>query len=198
MSQNNFALASHISPDNISSAFRLAFRHHPAGVAILTAEGNDGPVAVTVSSLISVNASPPLVAFSLSSASRSAIELLCARTLVIHFLRRTDKALALLCASSGSDRFGGHVAWERLPTGEPRYSNVDTWFRARMGSRLPVEGATLVTAEILGGHAAPGSTPDDALVYLDRRWHGLEPEDESFGNAPYMETQAIGAWRFWT
>lgn len=29
-----------------------------------------------------------------------------------------------LCASSGADRFPPGGAWERLPTGEPRYATV--------------------------------------------------------------------------
>jgi flavin reductase (DIM6/NTAB) family NADH-FMN oxidoreductase RutF len=157
--------------DRISDAFRHAFRHHPSGVAILTTQGRAGPVAVTISSLISVSAEPPLVAFSLSSASRSAAEFLQAETLVIHFPRHADQALALLCATPGSDRFAPGVAWEPLPTGEPRYSAVETWFRARIRDRLPVDGATLVTAEFLDGRAEPAEAA--VLVYLDRHWHGL-------------------------
>lgn len=56
----------------ITDAFLAAFRHHPSGVAIITAEGPEGPVAMTVSSLISISAAPPMVAFSLSAASSSA------------------------------------------------------------------------------------------------------------------------------
>lgn len=197
MTQNHLASIAEPSPDHLSSAFRRAFRHHPAGVAILTAQGRNGPIALTVSSLISVNASPPLVAFSLSSASRTTAELLEAETLVIHFLSRTDKDLALLCATAGCDRFGDDVAWERLPTGEPRYSNVRTWFRARLSDRLCVNGATLVTAEVVGAQVAPDQCADDALVYLNRDWHGLTPEDETIGNAAYMEASALGVWRFW-
>lgn len=197
MSQDNFAPTAVLTPDGLSSAFRKAFRHHPAGVAILTADGRDGPIALTVSSLISVNISPPLVAFSLLSASYSATELLKAETCVIHFPSRHDKALALLCASAGSDRFGADVPWQRLPTGEPRYTDVETWFRARLTNRLLVEGATVVTAEILEGNASENRTCDDALVYLDRQWYGLQPEDELLGESAYMQVPVLGAWRFW-
>ena len=30
-------------------------------------------------------------------------------------------------ATPGADRFGPGIAWTRLPTGEPRYTNVSTW-----------------------------------------------------------------------
>lgn len=158
--------------DSLPQAFREAFRCHPAGVAILTADPGTGPVAMTVSSLISVSATPPVVAFSLSARSSSAAGLLAAGTLVIHLMRFADLDLAQLAATSGADRFGPGVAWERLPTGEPRYTNVGTWFRARLRGTLPVDGATLVAAELLEGAVAPAAErPEtDSLVYLDRRW----------------------------
>jgi len=53
----------------MTEAFLAAFRHHPSGVAIITAEAGEGPVALTVSSLISISATPPMVAFSLSASS---------------------------------------------------------------------------------------------------------------------------------
>lgn len=198
MRQENFASSSFPTSSDLSNAFRKAFQHHPAGVAILTAEAPDGPLALTVSSLISVNASPPLVAFSLSAASYSAAKLLEAETLVIHFPSRSDKELALMCASRGTNRFGHDVAWQRLPTGEPRYTDVETWFRARLTNRLPVEGATLVTAQILNGSVAAQRACDDAMVYLNRQWHSLQPEDDPFDNVLTSQAAAVGAWRFWT
>jgi len=55
-------------PHPMTEHFREAFRRHPAGVAVITADPGDRPVAMTVSSLISVSAAPPIVAFSLSQA----------------------------------------------------------------------------------------------------------------------------------
>lgn len=46
--------------------FKFAFRHHPAGVAVVTADAGDGPVAMTVSSLSSVAIAPPTLVFSAS------------------------------------------------------------------------------------------------------------------------------------
>lgn len=158
----------------------MAFRCHPAGVAIVTADSASGPVALTVSSLISVSAAPPLVAFSLSQRSSTAAAMLTAETVVIHLPRFADLSLAQLAATSGADRFGPGVDWGRLQTGEPRYTAIGTWFRARLRGTLPLDGATLVAAELLHGEVAPpGDQPErDSLVYLDRRWHRLrEPED---------------------
>lgn len=162
----------------LSETFREAFRCHPAGVAVITADPGDHPVALTVSSLISVSAAPPVVAFSLSSKSSSSGPLLLAETMVIHLLRFSDLELARLGATSGVDRFDGSIPWERLPGGEPRYTGVTTWFRARRLGTLELEGAVVVAAELLEGATVPGaSTPEaESLIYLDRRWHRLREE----------------------
>ncbi|BBE74389.1 flavin reductase family protein [Oharaeibacter diazotrophicus] len=167
-------------PNPMTDAFREAFRRHPAGVAVITADPGERPVAMTVSSLISVAAAPPVVAFSLSTRSGSSEPLLRAETMVIHLLRFSDIDLAQLCATPGAERFGTAAPWERLPTGEPRYTAVATWFRARRLGTLPIDGATLVAAELLDGEVRPGDDPPEAhsLVYLDRRWHRLHKELE--------------------
>lgn len=151
-----------------------AFRHHPAGVAIITADPGDGPVALTVSSLISVSAAPPTVAFSLSDNSTSAGAVRRAETIVVHFVRRDDMELARLCATGGKDRFGPDVRWARLETGEPHYPEVALWFRAAIREQFVVPGACLVSAELL--EVSPRLNEphrDDALVYANRAWHGL-------------------------
>lgn len=158
----------------VMEAFLAAFRHHPSGVAIITADPGDGPVALTVSSLISISVAPPTVAFSLSDASSSARSVKRAETIVVHFIRRADMQLARLCATSGADRFGADVQWSRLETGEPYYLQVDLWFRAAIRDQLATPGARLVTAELL---SVPDLWPemhlDEALVYANRNWHGL-------------------------
>lgn len=171
-------------PDHLAEAFFGAFRHHPSGVAIITADAGEGPVALTVSSLISVSPAPPTIAFSLSASSSSARVVERAESVVVHFVRRSDMALARLCATSGSDRFGPGVAWDRLPTGEPFYPQVDLWFRAALRDKLPVPGACLATAELL--EASPRWTlagAQEPLVYANRAWHGLHPLADA-GRAP--------------
>lgn len=165
----------------LADSFREAFRCHPAGVAILTADPGDGPVALTISSLISVSVAPPTVAFSLSARSSATEGLLRAETLVIHMAGHADLAVASLGATSGIDRFDAGVPWDRLPTGEPYFPGVGTWFLARRVQALPLSGATLVVAELVhGANARPnGPAADHALVYLDRRWHRLQGEAAS-------------------
>jgi flavin reductase (DIM6/NTAB) family NADH-FMN oxidoreductase RutF len=163
-------------PATLTEAFFTAFRHHPSGVAIITGDAGRGPAALTVSSLMSVSASPPMVAFSLSALSSTAKTIEQAETVVIHFVRRRDMALARLCATSGADRFGPDIRWDRLATGEPYYPEVYLWFRAALRDRLVVAGACLVAAELLSvSQVVEEPQTDDALVYANRAWHRLGP-----------------------
>lgn len=164
-----------ISPPDLSAAFREAFRHHPSGVAVISADPGDGPVALTVSSLISVSVSPPTVAFSLSSRSSTAAALRRAESMVIHFMRLENMHLAQLAATSGADRFGPGVNWARLPSGEPYYPDVRIWFLARPLHELSVQGATLIVAELTEGRVADSDPlpEDNSMAYLNRQWHGL-------------------------
>lgn len=159
--------------------FRDMFRRHPAGVVVITAAGKAGPLALTATSLISVSADPPAVVFSLSSQSTSAAAFLEAEHVVIHFIRTSDRSLAERCATKGLDRFGPGAAWELLPTGEPRFVGVTTWFRARVSRRIDVHGSTLVVAEPVEGaalsEARSGWATEQPLVYVDRQWRMLGP-----------------------
>ena len=160
---------------DMSSAFRDAFRLHPEGVAIISTDFHGQPIALTISSLISLSTRPPTVTFSRSAKSSSSAAIRQAQTVVIHLLRLEDMALAQLCASSEADRFDPGVNWTRLSTGEPLYSDVGVWFRARIVNELAVAGATLVVAEWLDGHADKNDAPPEetSLVYLNRRWYGV-------------------------
>lgn len=160
----------------VAKAFVAAFRHHPGGVAIITGDPGDGPVALTVSSLISVSLEPPTVAFSLSEASSNAGRLGQCKTVVVHFVKRKNMQLARRCATSGAARFGHEVEWGRLATGEPYYAQIELWFRAAIRGRLAAPGASLVTAELLSASAVDREPhEDEALVYANRAWHGLRP-----------------------
>jgi flavin reductase (DIM6/NTAB) family NADH-FMN oxidoreductase RutF len=154
--------------------FRHAFRAHPAGVAIVTADAGDGPVAMTVSSVASVSIDPPTLMFSASGISSSTPTIRRAETVVVHMLAADQIALAKLGARSGAARFGDDVEWGRLPTGEPYYPGAN-WLRGRITHRVDVNGSTLVVVEAI--QAKPFDGDDTAeplpLVYHNRSWHVL-------------------------
>lgn len=153
--------------------FKFAFRHHPAGVAVVTADSGNGPVAMTVSSLSSVAIDPPTLVFSASPLSSAAPTIREAETVVVHLLASDQVDLARLGATSGADRFGDDIAWGRLPTGEPFYPEATEWIRGRVSRLVEINGSTLVIVEAL--ETKPRDMAEEStqlpLVYHNRSWH---------------------------
>jgi flavin reductase (DIM6/NTAB) family NADH-FMN oxidoreductase RutF len=157
--------------------FKAAFRMHPAGVSVITADAGNGPAAMTISSLTSVSTEPPLVTFSLSALSWSTPVFLESDTVVIHLLGSEHLWLAQLGATGGVDRFADTSAWTRLPTGEPVFRETYAWLRGKIVHRLEAGNSVICVA-----HIVQASVPDaDAvtaetsapLVYHGRTWHQL-------------------------
>ena len=161
-------LESGLSPADL----KLAFRHHAAGVAVVTADAGDGPVGITVSSLFSVSAEPPLMVFSIANTSSSAATVQRAETLVVHLLGSQHLAIARLCSTPGVDRFADTSIWRRLPTGEPHFPDVPVWIRGRVINRMEAGNSTVIAIHALESERVddPGTTP---LVYHNRTWHAL-------------------------
>lgn len=155
-------------------AFKAAFRGYPSGVAIVTADAGDGPVAMTVTSVFSVSAEPPLLAFSASAASSSTPTIRTAETVIVHIPGADRLDLAKLAATSGVDRFPDGL-WTRLPTGEPVYPGVHAWIRGRIVNQLEAGTSTVFVVEALNS-SEPGSADARVarpLAYHNRTWHVL-------------------------
>ncbi|MEF2978880.1 flavin reductase family protein [Subtercola sp. YIM 133946] len=160
--------------------FKAAFRNHPAGVAVITADAGDGPVALTATSVFSVSAEPPLLVFSVSELSSSTPTIRRADTVVVHLLGADQIDIAKLGATSGIDRFADTSIWTRLPTGEPYFPAAHAWIRGRIVNQMDAGGSTVVAVQALETHAPKaGDEAADAslahpLVYHNRTWHRLD------------------------
>ena len=165
------------------SRFTVAFRTHPAGVALVTADAGHGPVALTATSVSSVSVDPPMLTFSVSDASSSSLTLVAADTVVVHLLTADQLHLAQLGATSGIDRFADTTLWRRLPTGEVYFPQAHVRIRAQITQRVRAGTSCVLIAHALetsgpgveGG--AAGTRPETAaqapLVYHNRTWHSL-------------------------
>lgn len=161
------------NPEELSAGFRSAFRSHPGGVAILTADAGNGPAGLTATSVCSVSVDPPAVAFSLSAISSAAPTIRAARTVVVHLLDADQLELAKTFSTSGIDRFADASTWDRLPTGEPYLPPAAAWMRGEIAGTLDIGGSALTVVRVLEVHVRDhreGSTP---LVYCNRTWHRL-------------------------
>lgn len=157
-------------PEWVSAAeFKSVFRRHPAGVAVITFVDGDRLVGFTATSVISVSADPPVLAFSIDSSSSSWPTLARARRLAISFLAASQVDLSARFATRGIDKFadGG---WSRLPSGEPVLDGSASWVRGEVLQRTPVGRSFLVSVLVL-----EASPPTDVapLVYHDRAYHAV-------------------------
>jgi flavin reductase (DIM6/NTAB) family NADH-FMN oxidoreductase RutF len=158
--------------DGLSAAdFKLAFRNHPAGVAVITADAGDGPVGLTATSVFSVSADPAILVFSISGQSSSAPTIEKADTVVVHLLGADQLDVAKLFATSGVDRFADRSSWHRLVTGEPVIHGVPVWIRGQIIDRMSAGGSTIVAVHALQAHLPEHDVAP--LVYHNRAWHHI-------------------------
>jgi flavin reductase (DIM6/NTAB) family NADH-FMN oxidoreductase RutF len=150
--------------------FRQVFRRHAAGVAVVTTDAGRGAAGVTVTSLASLSAEPPLLSFSISAAASVWPHLRDADTAVVHLLGGGHTELARTFATSGIDRFGAPTRWRRLPTGEPVLDGAAAWLRIGIEHRHPAGGAHLVIGRVISGELSDAGAP---LLYHDGTFHVL-------------------------
>lgn len=161
----------HLSADD----FKAAFRGHPGGVALITADAGDGPVALTATSVASVNVDPPLLMFSVTTLSSATAVIVKSSTIVVHLLDAGDIELAQRGATKGIDRFADESLWQKLPTGETAFTGARAWLRCRIINQMDANGSTVIAAEALqlglNRQVGEESTP---LAYVNREWHRLD------------------------
>ncbi|MDQ1043265.1 flavin reductase family protein [Streptomyces sp. V4I2] len=154
------------SPDLL----RSVFRRHAAGVAVITARGDAGPVGFTATSLTSVSAEPPLLSFGIGTGASSWPAVAETDHVGVHILGEHQQDLAATFARSGADRFGAATAWREGPEGVPVLDDVQAWLLCRIAARVPAGDHRLVLAEVvLGDSTGPGRP----LLYHQGRFHGL-------------------------
>lgn len=161
----------HVSADD----FKAVFRGHPGGVALITADAGAGPVALTATSVASVNIDPPLLMFSVTTISSATSVIVKSDTVVVHLLDVDDIPLAQRGATKGIDRFGDASLWQKLPTGETAFTGARAWVRCRVINQMDASGSTVIAAEALqvsiNRQVGDDSTP---LAYVNREWHRLD------------------------
>lgn len=158
-------LDTHLSPDE----FKTVFRQHPAGVAVVTLRGPHGHVGFTATSVISVSAAPPLLAFSIAGTSSSWAALAEAGTLAVSFLAQDQDDVSARFATSGIDRFAAG-GWTELPSGEAVIDGAVSWLRGRVVERTPVGESFLVSVRAVESRTHTDVTP---LVFHDRTYHRI-------------------------
>lgn len=151
--------------------FRSIFSDHATGVTIITLSDGSGPRGFTASSVISVAAWPPLIAFSISRSCSVAPVLDAASTLVVNFLGGEHADLARRFAHSGIDRFDG-VEWRTTASDDPFLLCAAAWMRCRIRQRHEAGPSDLVVVEAVDGGQSPYAQA--GLVYRNRGFYALQ------------------------
>lgn len=148
--------------------FKQVFRRHAAGVAVVTV-GGTRPYGLTVTSLASVSAEPPVAIFSIGTAA-SAWPMIAAQDgVVINVLADDQAEVSRRFATRDVDRFAD-VRWFRLPTGEPVIDGTLGWLHGRITHRIPIGSSFLITVEIDQVRIDPSRAP---LVFYNQEHYRL-------------------------
>lgn len=152
------------------SAFLTAFSLHPAGVAVITANGKHGaPVGFTATSLASFSAVPPRASFNIAQHASSYSALAVGARVLLHFLAENQTAIARQMAGDAALRFDG-THWAVDGAGLPRISGVRAVLEAHVVAINEVGDNASVVVEIDGGESNDDCAP---LVYVERRYHAV-------------------------
>ncbi|WP_281154188.1 flavin reductase family protein [Streptomyces sp. HYC2] len=149
---------------------RAVFRRHAAGVAVITARGDAGPVGFTATSLTSVSAEPPLLSFGVGTGGSSWPAIAATDHVGVHILGEHQEELAATFARSGADRFGAPTAWREGPEGVPVLDGVLAWMVCRVVTRVPAGDHRIVLAEVVLGDPTGAGRP---LLYHQGRFSAL-------------------------
>lgn len=170
--------AAEVAQAELSADFRSAFRHHPGGIAIIAAAGDDGPVGMTASSVASVSVTPTTLLFSLMRSSRSAVAVLEADALSVNLVNARHAELAQAFAQRGADRFTPEQGWEYLPDGTPALTDASASLIGHVTHTVELGEAVVVVAEITEVRTGD---PGDALVYRNRAFRTLPADTPADG-----------------
>ena len=149
------------------SAFKLAFRRHAAGVAVVTGRTPDGvPVGFTATSLASLAAVPPLATFNRARISSAWPAIAGTDHVVVHLLGARNRGLADRLSGPHDARFTGDH-WHPGPLGLPLLDDVSAWMLGRIVERVPVADNAVVVVQIEDGGLG---AEDEALLYHERTY----------------------------
>lgn len=157
------------SQPSAQRALRDAFSTFATGITVVTALGADGkPVGLTVNSFSSVSLEPPLVCWSLRSASPLVGCFTIGSSLSIHVLRQEQQHLARQFSRSVANRFEG-IPWQVGPAGAPVLGDVLARFDCQIDSIVEAGDHRMLLARVLAHSSQPGSP----LLFAGGRFRSL-------------------------
>lgn len=136
-----------------AARFRDAMAQLPGPVSVISALAGDRPHGTTVSAVISLSLTPPMILVSLDRHSDLLAIITATRTFGVNVLSASQTDLALRFAGKGTGKFDG-VAWE-LVQGAPRLPGTSAWLRCGVADLVDGGDHVVVLGEVTGADAAP-------------------------------------------
>jgi flavin reductase (DIM6/NTAB) family NADH-FMN oxidoreductase RutF len=141
-----------------------------AGVTVVTARGEDGPLGMTVSAVTSLSARPPLLLACLRDGSRTLAAIRAHGAFAVHLLREEQHDLAVRFASpatTASQRFAGTDP--RRILGVPVLAGTLAWSVCLLDDVRRYGDHHIVVGRVAAVHVGGGRP----LLWHDRRFRSL-------------------------
>jgi 3-hydroxy-9,10-secoandrosta-1,3,5(10)-triene-9,17-dione monooxygenase reductase component len=141
------AISSSAAAEELS--LRSVLSHFPTGVVVVTADGGDKPVGMTLQSFLSLSLDPPLVLLSVAKTSISWPKIAAAGRFLVNVLSEGQADTARRFATSGIDKFVGVGHTHRGDLGGPLLDEVAAWVDCSFEAEHDGGDHTIVVARVL-------------------------------------------------
>jgi flavin reductase (DIM6/NTAB) family NADH-FMN oxidoreductase RutF len=161
-----------------SEEFRLALRHFPAGVTIVTIRAGEETHGLTVSAFASVSAEPPLIMVIIENRHHAYTMLEQPEAVfAVNILGETQSELSNRFAwVKDEDRFA-QGDWTTATTGAPILADALAWLDCRIHARYPAGSHTIYVGEVNASHVPKQEAPP--LIYWNRGYRKLHLHAEA-------------------
>lgn len=165
-----------VDDPDLRTADCLAFyRKLAAGVTIVTAGTERGPVGATASSVTSVSLRPPLLMACLSAKSRTMAAIRARHAFAVHLLAEHQRDLSAAFASDAPERRFADRRWRHV-LGVPVLIEAPTWAVCLLTDARRYGDHDVAVGRLVAAHSGPGRP----LVWHDRDyWRiGADPGED--------------------
>lgn len=160
-----------------SEEFRLALRHFPAGVTIVTIRAGEKIHGLTVSAFASVSAEPPMIAIIIENRHKAHALLEEPQAVfAVNILGEEQSELSNRFAwVKDEDRFS-EGSWSAADTGAPVLVDALAWLDCRIHARYPAGSHTVYIGEVHASNVPKQEAPP--LIYWNRGYRKLRLHEE--------------------
>ena len=160
-----------------SEEFRLALRHFPAGVTIVTILAGEKTHGLTVSAFASVSAEPPMIAIIIENRHKAHPMLEePGAVFAVNILGEDQSELSNRFAwVKDEDRFA-QGNWSTAVTGAPVLTDALAWLDCRIHARYPAGSHTVYIGEVHASSVPKEEAPP--LIYWNRGYRKLRLHEE--------------------